>query len=105
MLNRDDFLVIAGLADGVPIAGLTAYVLPLTRSETAEIFIYDIAVAPTHQRQGVGRRLVQEVRSIATRRNIATTWVPADNEDDFALEFYRSIGGTPQAVTIFNFSD
>ena len=29
----------------------------------------------------------------------------ADNDDDLALEFYRSIGGTPQAVTIFTFSD
>lgn len=105
LLHRDDFLVIAGLVDGEPIAGLTAFVLPLTRSETAEMFIYDIAVAPKHQRQGIGRRLVQEVRSFATKHNIATTWVPADDEDDLALEFYRSIGGTPQAVTIFTFSD
>jgi len=105
LLHRDDFIVIAGLLDGEPIAGLTAFVIPLTRSETAEMFIYDIAVVPTHQRQGIGRRLVQEVRGFATRRNIATTWVPADNEDDIALDFYRSIGGTPQVVTIFTFSD
>lgn len=105
LLHRVDFLVIAGLIDGEPVAGLTAFVLPLTRSETAEIFIYDIAVAPMHQRQGIGRRLVQEVRIFATSRNIATTWVPADNEDVLALDFYRSIGGKPQAVTIFTFAN
>ncbi|MFZ4807259.1 MAG: GNAT family N-acetyltransferase [Hyphomicrobiaceae bacterium] len=104
LLHRDDFLVVAGLVDGEPIAGLTAFVLPLTRAQTDELFIYDIAVAPAHQRQGIGRRLVQAVRSLAAERNIATTWVPADNEDDPALEFYRAIGGTPHAVTVFTFT-
>ncbi len=103
LLYRDDFLVIAALVDEKPVAGLTAFVLPLTRSETAELLIYDIAVAPTHQRNGIGRRLVQEVRGLAAERGIATIWVPADDEDDHAFEFYRSMGGTPSAVTIFSF--
>ena len=104
LLNREDFWVIAALVDGEPIAGLTAFILPLTRSELAELFIYDIAVVPTHQRHGIGRRLVEKVRHLATERGIATIWVPAENEDIHALEFYRSMDGAPSAVTIFTFS-
>lgn len=105
MLSRSDFFVIAGFASGKPIAGLTAFVLPLTRTEAMELLIYDIAVTPAYQRQGVGRRLVQEVRNLAAADGIATTWVPADNEDGHALDFYRSIGGKPSAVTIFTFDE
>ena len=68
------------------------------------MLIYDIAVVPMHQRHGIGRQLVEMARSLATERGIATTWVPAENEDVHALEFYRSLGGTPSSVTIFTFS-
>jgi aminoglycoside 3-N-acetyltransferase I len=105
LLNRDDFWVIAALVDGEPIAGLTAFVLPMTRSELAELFIHDIAVVPMHQRRGLGRRLVEKVRILAAERGIATTWVLAANEDAHALEFYRSTGGAPSAVTMFTFSE
>jgi aminoglycoside 3-N-acetyltransferase I len=105
LLGRSDFFVIAGFFNGKPIAGLTAFLLPLTRTETMELFVYDIAVAPGYQRQGVGRRLMQEVRNLAAADGIATTWVPADNEDGHALDFYRSIGGKASAVTIFTFDE
>jgi len=32
-------------------------------------------------------------------------FVPADNEDDDALDFYRALGGTPSSVTFFSFSE
>jgi aminoglycoside 3-N-acetyltransferase I len=104
LLSRDDFWAIAALAEGEPIAGLTAFVLPLTHSENSELFVYDIAVAPAHQRHGIGSQLVQMVRSLAADRGIATTWVPVDNKDIDALEFYRSLGGAASPVTIFTFS-
>ena len=94
LLRRNDFWVIAALAQGEPIAGLTAFVLPLTRSESAELFIYDIAVVPTHQRRGIGRRLVETARGLAAVRGITTTWVPAENEDVHAL-ISTDLGGTP----------
>jgi aminoglycoside 3-N-acetyltransferase I len=103
LVAREDALVVAALSDGQPIAGLTAFVLPLTRSELAELFIYDIAVLPAHQRRGIGRRLVETARELAGAAGVATAWVPADNEDVHALEFYRAIGGAPTPVTVFTF--
>jgi len=104
LLSRDDFWALAALADGEPIAGLSAFVLPLTRAKRAELLIYDIAVLPAHQRRGVGRQLVETAVGLATERGIATTWVPAENADAHALEFYRSLGGVPTAATVFTFS-
>lgn len=105
LLAREDFIAFAALAGTRVIGGVTAHVLPMTRSESFELFIYDLAIDPPFQRQGVGRRLVQALLASAAERGIRVAFVPADNEDTHALDFYRAIGGTPSPVTIFTFSD
>jgi aminoglycoside 3-N-acetyltransferase I len=104
LLDRVDFWAIAALAGNETVGGLTAHTLPMTRSESAEIFIYDIAVHPDAQRKGIGRRLVAAVREQAAMLGIRDVFVPAENEDQHALDFYRALGGASSAVTIFTFS-
>jgi len=104
ILARPEFWAIAASVDGQIVGGLTAHTLPLTRLEEWEIFLYDIAVLPQYQRQGLGRQLVNALREQAAAEGITTTWVPADNEDTHALDFYRALGGEPVPVTIFTFS-
>jgi len=104
LLGREDFWAVAAFEDDDPVGGLTAHTLPMTRSESAEIFIFDIAVHADHQRRGVGRQLVTLLREEAAREGIETVFVPADDEDEHALDFYRALGGVPSPVTIFTFS-
>lgn len=106
LLGREDFWAIAafGEHDRV-VGGLTAHTLPMTRAEYSEIFIYDIAVRSDQQRKGIGRRLMEELRAQAAGVGIRELFVPADNEDVHALDFYRALGGEPAAVTIFTYSD
>jgi aminoglycoside 3-N-acetyltransferase I len=75
----------------------------MTRSESAELFIYDLAVDPPHQRTGIGRALVDALRAQGAAAGISVAFVPADNEDTYALDFYRAIGGDEAPVTIFTF--
>lgn len=105
ILGRDDFWALAALVDGRTVGGLTAHTLPLTRGEVSEIFIYDLAVVAQYQRRGVGRRLVTTLRALAAAAGVSVVFVPADDEDTHALDFYRAVGGTPAPVTIFTFSD
>lgn len=104
LLAREEFWAVAAFAGDDLVGGLTAHTLPMTRSESAEIFIFDIAVHADHQRRGVGRRLVARLREEAARAGIDVVFVPADNDDDHALDFYRALGGDPAPVTIFTFS-
>jgi aminoglycoside 3-N-acetyltransferase I len=85
--------------------GLTAHTVPMTRSESSEIFVYDIAVRGDHQRRGIGRQLMTALLEGGAAANIYTTFVAADNDDDHALDFYRSLGGVESPVTLFTFSD
>ncbi len=103
-LLQDERFWLFGAFDGErPVGGLTAHVISLTREEGCELMIYDVAVLPSHQRHGIGARLMSTVLDAAREQGLLNTFVPADNEDQHALDFYHAIGGEPQAVTIFNF--
>lgn len=105
LLARPDFWAFAAVDGDDVLGGITAHTLLMTRSESREVFIYDLAVVPDRQRQGVGRRLVSALRDAAAAEGIEVAFVPADNEDTHALDFYRAIGGVPAPVTIFTFGD
>ena len=75
--------------------------LPVTVQDGFELFIHDIAVHPVHQREGIGRRLIQAALDAATRSGLLAAFVPADNDETDALDFHRTIGGSAQAVRLF----
>jgi len=104
LLGRADFWAIAAFAGDELVGGLTAHALPMTRTESSELMIYDLAVRADRQRQGVGRRLVAALREAAAAQGIREVFVPADNDDAHALDFYRALGGMPAPVTLFTFS-
>lgn len=85
------------------VSGLTAQVLPLTRREVQELFIYDIAILSRYRRRGLGARLIEVALATAAASGIAAVFVAADNEDEHALEFYRVLLGESSAVTVFTF--
>ncbi len=104
LMRRSDFWAIAAIEGDAVIGGLTAHALPMTRDRSTELFIYDLAVKPEWQRRGIGRAIVAELLARAHDAGIGTAFVPADNEDTHALDFYRAIGGTPSPVTFFTLS-
>jgi len=103
LLARQSFWAIAAFVDDEIVGGLTAHTLPMTRSESSEIFIFDIAVRSDHQRKGVGRRLLTTLRSEAATLGISDVFVAADDDDLHALDFYRATGGVASPVTMFAF--
>jgi aminoglycoside 3-N-acetyltransferase I len=104
LLGRVDFWAIAAVVDDEIVGGLTAHALALTRAERSEMFIYDIAVRKDRQRMGVGRHLMTSLFEAADAVGIHDVFVPADNEDLHALDFYRALGGVADSVTFFTFS-
>lgn len=103
LLSDADFWAFSATLAGSVIGGVTGHALPMTMSASSEIFLYDLAVAADYQRLGAGRMLVDALCRAAADVGIQTVFVPADNDDNHALDFYRSIGGTPSPVTFFEF--
>ena len=44
------------------------------------------------------------LRKAAAAKGIQVVLVGADNDDVYALDFYRALGGLPSPVTFFTFS-
>jgi aminoglycoside 3-N-acetyltransferase I len=104
LLGRADFWAIAAFDGDEIVGGITAHTLPMTKAESCEIFIYDIAVRKAYQRRGIGRCLMEALRDGARAAGIGDVFVAADNDDDHAIEFYRALGGAATPVTLFTFS-
>lgn len=104
LLDRDSFWAYVAVEGNDVVGGLTAHVLPMTRSPIPELFIYDLAVRGDRHRRGIGSALIRELRRAAAAAGIGEIFVPADNEDTHAVDFYRAQGGLASAVTFFSFA-
>ena len=104
LLAREDFWAIAAYFDDQIIGGVTAHILPMTRTASSEVFVYDIAVRKDHRRKGVGQRLITELQESAAAQGIKVLFVAADNDDPHALDFYRALRGKPSPMTVFTFT-
>ena len=104
LLSDGRFWAIAALAGEELVGGITAHALPLTCKVSLALFVYDIAVRTDQQRRGVGRALMDRLRMEAASEGIQEIFVLANNEDTHALDFYRAVGGSASAVTMFDFA-
>jgi aminoglycoside 3-N-acetyltransferase I len=86
-LAESDLFAIAALAQNNIVGDFAAYMLPMTRSGSWDIFIYDLAVLIEYHRMGVGRILVMALRENATAAGVQDARDVADNDGFHAIEF------------------
>jgi aminoglycoside 3-N-acetyltransferase I len=103
LLAREDFWAVAAIEDDEPVGGVTGHVLPMTRSPSRELFVYDVAVREDRQRRGIGRTMLVELCAQAARAGIDSVFVAVADEDVHAMDFYRAVGGAESPVTMFSF--
>ena len=101
LLSRPDFHVVAAFSEDEVIGGLTAYELEMYTEAATELFIYEIGVAETHRRQGVGRALIESARSLCHDKRLSALYVPAMADDARAVAFYQSTGLKREDVAWF----
>ncbi|HRN85404.1 MAG TPA: GNAT family N-acetyltransferase, partial [Hyphomicrobium sp.] len=72
--------------------GLAAYELRKFEQERSEFYIYDLAVAETHRRQGIATALIGRLTEIAAENGGYVVFVQADRGDDAAIALYSKLG-------------
>jgi aminoglycoside 3-N-acetyltransferase I len=98
LLGRDYFIAIAALKNGTVVGGIAAYELQKFEQERSEIYIYDLAVAADHRREGIATALIQELKKIAVTRAAYVIFVQADIGDDPAIALYTKLGAREDAL-------
>ena len=101
LLGNPQFLVLIAKAEVKIIGGLTAYILPSYQTRKSSIFIYDLGVATSFQRQGIGKRLLDSLLDYAKNHQIQDIFVDTELEDnEDALAFYQKTGFDSQAKVV-----
>lgn len=92
LLDSKDFIALVALKDGLVVGGLATYQLHKFEQERSEIYIYDLAVAAAHRREGIATALIMELKKIAKARDAHVIFVQADHGDGPAIALYGKLG-------------
>ena len=104
-LADDRHHLAVAIADGVVVGFVSAvhYVHP--DKPAPELWINEVGVAPTHQGQGLARKLMEAVLGEASRRGCSIAWVLTERTNTAAMRLYATCGGVeaPQNAVMFEF--
>jgi aminoglycoside 3-N-acetyltransferase I len=92
LLRNETVFPLVAIEQGEIIGALVAYDLVKFEQARSEIYIYDLAVAETHRRQGVATGLIRRLREIAAERGAWVLYVQADYGDEPAIALYTKLG-------------
>ena len=92
LLDSNHFIALTALKGGTVVGGLVAYELQKFERERSEIYIYDLAVAAAHRREGIATALIEELKTIAASRRAYVIFVQADRNDAAAIALYTKLG-------------
>jgi ribosomal protein S18 acetylase RimI-like enzyme len=71
-----------------------------------ELWINEVGVAPSHQRQGLARQLLAAVLDVGREKDCSEAWVLTDRANTAAMGLYSSAGGVeaPDDQVMFTFA-
>jgi ribosomal protein S18 acetylase RimI-like enzyme len=78
----------------VGFASAVHYVHP---DKPVELWINEVGVAPSHQRQGIGRRLLETIFAHGRSLGCREAWVLTSPANGPAIRLYEAAGGTDMA--------
>ena len=94
--------LIVAREDGVVVGMVTAvdYVHP---DKAPQLWINVIGVAPSHQRRGIGRQLLDAMLAHGRTLGCAEAWLGTEESNVAARRLYESVGGAPEAFARYSF--
>lgn len=84
--------------DGDLVVGFVSAVIYLHPDKPApELWINEIGVTPTHQRQGIGKMLLESILEESRQSGCLEAWVLTERGNLAAMAMYRSVGGMEES--------
>jgi ribosomal protein S18 acetylase RimI-like enzyme len=91
--------------EGNTMIGFVSAVHYVHPDKPAELWINEVAVAPSHQSRGVGRKMLEAMLKLGGGLGCQCAWVLTDSANTAAMRLYASAGGVPEAkpTVLFEF--
>lgn len=86
--------VVVGMASAVD------YVHP---DKAPQLWINELAVAPTHRRRGIGGRMLAELLALGRALGCTEAWLGTEEDNVPARRLYESGGGVPEPFILYSF--
>lgn len=103
-LNDPRHHIAVALDDGV-VVGMASAVHYVHPDKPAQLFINEVGVAPSHQRQGIASQLIARLLAHGRVLGCTEAWVAADEDNGPARALYAHAGGQeePTRAVIYTF--
>ena len=85
--------IVVALENDLVVGFVSAVIYVHPDKPAPELWINEIGVAATHQRQGIGKSLMQAILEEAKRSGCTEAWVLTDRSNLPAMAMYKSAGG------------
>jgi ribosomal protein S18 acetylase RimI-like enzyme len=82
-----------GIADGL-VVGFASAVHYVHPDKPPQLWINEVAVAPSHQRKGIAKRVLSALMGLGRELGCSEAWVLTDEPNTAARALYKSAGGT-----------
>jgi ribosomal protein S18 acetylase RimI-like enzyme len=92
-LSNESNYLLAAYVDNEFAGFLYAYELARLERKAPMMFLYSIDVLPEHREKGVGKKLVEELKSICAERGFMKMFVVTGESNEAAVKLYESVGG------------
>jgi ribosomal protein S18 acetylase RimI-like enzyme len=94
--------IIVAISDGLVVGMITAvdYVHP---DKKAQLWINEVGVAPSHQRQGIGRKLLQAMLEHGRQRGCDEAWLGTEHDNTPARGLYENAGSVAEPFVLYSF--
>jgi aminoglycoside 6'-N-acetyltransferase I len=90
--------------DGELVVGFASAVHYVHPDKLPELWINEVGVAPTHRRQGLGRRLLEALFARGRGLGCREAWVLTEDENVAARALYTEAGGEESRAIMVSFS-
>lgn len=94
-LSQPDNVLIVASDGGEPAGYLLAYLLDRVDRNQQMMFFYEIQVAESHRRRGIGKRMIAELKAVCRAQDVMKMWVPTGRANIAATRLYASTGAAP----------
>jgi len=84
--------IVVAMMDGVVI-GFASAVHYIHPDKPPELWINEVAVAPTHHNQGIGKAIMKELLALGKQIGCVNAWVLTDRSNAAGNGLYKSVGG------------
>lgn len=95
--------IVVAIVDG-QVIGFASAVHYIHPDKPPELWINEVGVAETHQRQGIGKAILQATLELGKQLGCINAWVLTESDNTPANQLYKISGGTANDTVLYEFN-